>query len=349
MTDLLFDRYKDALRAGHVAVLRGQLDDALSAYRRAAEVAPTRALPHTSMGGVLLDLDRVDEALEELRIALELAPGDEVALLGRAEALTRAGRPAEAAATLDQLADSQLDTGRIADAVDTLQRALGLEERVGRRRKYQRAIRTVRMQSGERSPDDLGVVGVQPAAVTAVDAEPGPEAGPEQTPEPGTGPEAENEPELGPEQEPQAGPEAENEPELGPEQEPRVGPEAEPEPRIAGDAILAAAERAALSGDVTTALAGYLEAAGIFETAGLYVAALDACREALTIAPGDLDAHMRYASICRARGWRELAQARLVNVLRLADLEGDAEGRARVHALVESEFVDDEQLLEMSA
>ena len=36
MSDALYERYKDALRRGHVAALRGRLDEALAAYREAA-------------------------------------------------------------------------------------------------------------------------------------------------------------------------------------------------------------------------------------------------------------------------------------------------------------------------
>ena len=57
----------------------------------------------------------------------------------------RLGQPIEAARTLDALAEVLLVAGRDADAVETLQRALVLEERVGRRRQYQRALRALRM------------------------------------------------------------------------------------------------------------------------------------------------------------------------------------------------------------
>ena len=39
MTKALYERYKDALRRGHVAVQRGRLDEALDAYGEAARVA----------------------------------------------------------------------------------------------------------------------------------------------------------------------------------------------------------------------------------------------------------------------------------------------------------------------
>ena len=44
----LYERYKDALRRGHVAALRGRNDAAIEAYQEAASIAPDRALPHAS-------------------------------------------------------------------------------------------------------------------------------------------------------------------------------------------------------------------------------------------------------------------------------------------------------------
>jgi len=92
MTDDLYERYKEALRLGHVAVLKGALEEALEAYRLAASIAPSRALPHTSLGGVLLRLGHLEEALVEYASAVARAPHDEGALLGQAEALAAAGQ-----------------------------------------------------------------------------------------------------------------------------------------------------------------------------------------------------------------------------------------------------------------
>ncbi|MCU0504763.1 MAG: tetratricopeptide repeat protein [Chloroflexi bacterium] len=347
MTDEIFDRYKDALRAGHVAVLRGRLDEALVAYRAAEAIAPGRALPHASLGGVLLDLGRVDDALEELRIAVELAPRDEGALLGRSEALVRAGRPAEAAASLDALADVQAEAGRLSEAVETLQRALVLEERVGRRRRYQRAVRDLRVASGGRlsdgaarlalplpepavAPAEAAATGSAPAEAAIAPVEPAPAEAPA-TPSPAETP-------------------AEPAESVEPAQPPT--PELEPlplEPRLAGDALVASAEAAVALGDAPAALEAYRQAARVFDEAGLPIAALDACREALALAPDDVEVHLRYASIYRSKGWREIAANRLASILRLVDLAGDVEGRERIRAVIVATYPDDERLMGMCA
>ena len=135
MPDPIFERYKEALKAGHVAVLRGRSDDAIVHYREAAEIAPDRPLPHTSLGGVLLREGRLDEALAAYSRALGRAPRDEAALSGRAEALLAAGRKAEAAEILERLADVQAKTDRRPEALVTLRRAEALESSRGRRRR----------------------------------------------------------------------------------------------------------------------------------------------------------------------------------------------------------------------
>ena len=83
----LFEQYKDALRRGHVALLGGELDAALAAYREAAELVPDRPLPHASLGTVLARLGRRDDALTAFDHALELAPADDATLKARATAL----------------------------------------------------------------------------------------------------------------------------------------------------------------------------------------------------------------------------------------------------------------------
>ena len=135
MPDPIFERYKEALKAGHVAVLRGRSDEAIAHYREAAEIAPDRPLPHTSLGGVLLREGRLDEALAAYARALGRAPRDEAALSGRAEALLAAGRGTEAAEILERLADVQATTDRRPEALATLRRAEAFESSRARRRR----------------------------------------------------------------------------------------------------------------------------------------------------------------------------------------------------------------------
>jgi tetratricopeptide (TPR) repeat protein len=378
MSDPLYERYKEALRAGHVAVLRGRLDEAIAAYRDASAVAPERALPHTSLGGVMLDLGRADDALAEFHAALDISPRDEGALIGRAEALVRTGQPVLAAETLDALAEVLASAGRDADAVDTLQRALVLEERGGRRRRYQRALRSLRMSTGDRVSDEaigraLGLLDAAPAPAPAapVEASATSEAPPAEidetaptsledagvagAPRRGTMPATTEEvPGLAPGHEEQAGEEgagveavaldATREPTEAPEEAP-----APDEPRLLGEVLIATAIAALETGDRQAALVAYRDAARILFDAGLHVAALDACGDALQLDPDDVEVHLLYAAIFRARGWRDLATQRIVNLLRLVDLDDDAVARARICAEIAAIHGDDERLAGLCA
>jgi tetratricopeptide (TPR) repeat protein len=153
MTDDLYERYKEALRVGHVAVLRGALEEALQAYKTAAAIAPSRALPHTSLGGVLLRLGHLEEALVEYAAAVARAPHDEGALLGQAEALTIAGQRVDAAQALDHVAEIQEAAGRLPEAADTLRRAMELEDGTDRARHQRGLLREIRLSAGDQAAE----------------------------------------------------------------------------------------------------------------------------------------------------------------------------------------------------
>ena len=60
MSEALYERYKDALRRGHVAVLHDRHTAALAAYTAAAGIASDRALPLVAIGGVLTRLGKAN-------------------------------------------------------------------------------------------------------------------------------------------------------------------------------------------------------------------------------------------------------------------------------------------------
>jgi tetratricopeptide (TPR) repeat protein len=140
MSEALYERYKDALRRGHVAFQRGRLDEALDAYSDAARVAPDRALPLVGIGLVLARLGKATEAVATFDRALERAPTDEAALRGRADALVALGDRVRAAETLDRLADVAGAAGRRADAVGLVAHALELAEARERRSMLQSMV-----------------------------------------------------------------------------------------------------------------------------------------------------------------------------------------------------------------
>jgi tetratricopeptide (TPR) repeat protein len=160
VSDAVYERYKEALRRGHVATERGRFEAALTAYANAAGLAPDRALPHLSMAATLRRMGRNEEALAAYGLAIARAPKDTSALTARAETLLELGRPADAAEALDRLAEVQEAAGQIPDACDTTRRALELAESRTRRRTIERLVRTLRD-----GPQDEAVLGALERAV----------------------------------------------------------------------------------------------------------------------------------------------------------------------------------------
>lgn len=320
MSGSLYEGYKEALRRGHVAALRGRHDVALHAYHEAARIAPDRALPYVGLGGVLARLGRADEALAAYRAALSRAPEDEAALRGRADLLEAEGRPAEAAGSLDHLAGVLDRAGRTADACDVARRALELAESRGRRRLVQALVARLR-ESGS-DPDvqaamarALSVLGTDPAAAiqpseaTADDAPAAPD------------PDAANVPAA-----------------TARARASRVPP---PDPIALSRAFEAAID----AGNVDEARKQAVASSSAHRAAGHFHASIDACYEALAIAPADPGVHFALAMLYLDRGWRSLAADKLLLIGRLAQLTGDTASQARLCDLVGRRFPDDPRLV----
>jgi len=323
----LYEDYKDALRRGHVASLRGSIDAALAAYGEAASIAPERPTPHTSAGTALLRHRRYADALRSYEAALVLAPRDETALLGRAQALASLGRRPEAAYAFDTLAENQATGGRLADAVDAARRGLELAEGRDRRRALERLIdrlratepgepgrlaleRALRVLEGHalaaprvaatreaasEVPDQVVPADGSPSAVdgTTVDA-PDPVA-----------------PEV---------------PAV------RTALDRDVEPGIDPDELTRSAEAALDTGDAPLALERLLDLASASRRRGQISAAIDACYLALSIDPDHLDLHLALAQLYDEQGWTSLAGDKLELLDRLAALDADAEAATRIAA-----------------
>lgn len=360
MSESIYERYKAVLRRGHLAVLRGQLDLALEAYREAAAIVPERALPHMSIGAVELRRGRPAEALEAFEAALERSPNDEAALSGRADALAALGRRAAAAETLDRLAALLEADGRFAEACEAVARALDLAE--SRSRRQQMTLLTTRLRAspldaaaeaalgralrvlGEPIPPGGGPTdgGATPAAPAVEEsAEPAPSA--ESGAIPGAGESAlalgapkataVGEPAPAPSVAGAVGPQtAEAEaptPAEGEEERPsEAGPA--PLPADAVARITMAAEEALEAGDRQAAIDGFLEAAAAHAAAGRTTAALDACARVVTAYPDALEAQEALVHLYLELGWRPLALEKVALLDRLTDLGSDPFLRARV-------------------
>lgn len=159
----LYERYRDALRVGHLASLRGNHDVAVRAYLEAAAILPDRAAPYAGLGRAELAAGRATEALRAYGAAVERASSDTAALDGMARCLIALDRPAEAADTLDRLAITLLELDRVADALAALERAIDLAESRWRRA----AIERLR---SEQVPPEAPWLGALPVASIALDS-----------------------------------------------------------------------------------------------------------------------------------------------------------------------------------
>jgi Flp pilus assembly protein TadD len=372
----LYERYKDALRRGHVAALRGRNEAAIDAYGEAAQIAPDRALPHASIGGILVKMGRVDDAQAAYERAVALAPRDEAALRGLAEVHVRADRRSEAARILDRLADSLNGAGRLADATDAARRALELAESRARRQQVEGFIARLRATSGgdetaQRALDQALRL-LEPARPGDAAAESGigelesgdaPAAEPVDAAADSTDDTAAAVPELEPDEATAADPDATEPPRERPTaggpadaaSEPEPAAEAEPtaepvvEPPGLGIALGAAAEAALHAGDVASARDGLLAAARAHRRAGRVSAAIDACYLAIGLAPADPDLHILLTELYLDRGWRGQAVEKLLLLGRLADLDGDRAVGDRLCALVTERLPDEPRVAGLCA
>lgn len=312
MSDPIFERYKEALKQGHVAVLRGRHKEALEHYRTAVEIADERPLPHTSLGGVLLRLGRTEEALASYARALGRAPRDEGALNGRAEALLAADRRSEAAEVLERLADVLASTDRQPEALAILGRALGLAETKRRRRRYTQLARALRI-------DEPEAEAAEPSGLQPAEAEP-----------PAVGAAVAEEPDGATHAEPAAAVTAGSAEAVAGSAEAAGSVAAQP---ADPEQVLDEAEHARYQGRVDDALAGYVAAAESYLAAGATDAALDACQRGLRAAPDAASVHLTLAKVYLARGWRERAVEKLLLLDRLLELDGAVEARRELSEL----------------
>jgi SWI/SNF-related matrix-associated actin-dependent regulator 1 of chromatin subfamily A len=350
--EAVYERYKDALKRGHVAALRGRLDEALDAYAEASRIAPERATPHTAAGTALLRRRRFGDALAYYEAASRLAPRDEAALLGQAQALVALERRTDAAEAYDALAELRAANGKLADAVDAARRALELAEGRERRRTLERLIGRLRAtrvdepgrQALERALRTLEGPQAVPARAPAIDADvlaaaiAAADAAAERDAA-------------------AAAVEAEEavlavDPGLEaalavPDEEPEAV--AAPAPVEAVPALPAAldrdlppgmdirqlarlAEAAVDARDAALAVERLLDLAAANRLYGSQDAAIDACYQGLSLAPDDVGLHLALVQLYDEHGWGALASEKLGLLDRLVGLDEDAPAKARVDA-----------------
>ena len=333
--EALYERYKDALKRGHVASLRGSIDEALDAYAEASRIAPERPAPHTSAGTALLRRHRPADALRYYDIALRVAPRDETALLGRAQALVLLGRRREAAEAFDALADVRFAAGHLADAVDAARRGLELAEGRERRRTLQRMLDRLRASE----PDEPGRAALERALlVLDGNAVGGARTGWSGAPGAGTDGDAgptgagDGSPDGAAAADGAAAPDGAM---AAPIPAHRRALDRDLPPDLSLDELVLCCERVADPADAAArdeAVDLLLDLAAASRNERLADAALDACYAALSLVPGHIDLHLALVELYEDQGWTTLATEKLDLLERLVALEDDEDAVARVAA-----------------
>ena len=174
MSDAVYERYKDALRRGHVAAAAGRHDRAIAAYAEAAGIATDRSTPLVGLGAALRAAGRTGEALAAYDGALERSPADEAALRGKSEILIGQGDRVAAAETLDQLAATLDRAGHLAAATQTAVQALEIAESRQRRADLRALVERLRERAGDEATEILLHADAVLGAGTPTSANPSP-------------------------------------------------------------------------------------------------------------------------------------------------------------------------------
>lgn len=337
MSEALYERYKDALRRGHVAALRDRHAAALVAYTEAAGIASDRALPLVAIGGVLTRLGRHAEALAAYDGALERSASDEGALRGRAELLAITGDRVGSAETFDRLAISLDLLGRLPDAADAARRALEAAESRGRRT----TMRALVARLKEATADPAAGEALARASSVLEGQAPG---------RPRSSPRAE--PVADPDESRDEAPVAGAADDAGAVDDAVPEPPAEPEPApppFDPVAAIGAVEEAVQGDDPLAALTLALVAAAGHRAAGQPSTAIDACYLALAGTPSDPGLHLALAEIYLDQGWRPMAMEKLELLNRLADLDDDHDTHQQVCAIVAARLADEPRMTTLCA
>jgi tetratricopeptide (TPR) repeat protein len=171
VNETAYNQYRDALRAGHLAVMGGAFDRAIRAYGEAARTQPGRAAPHVALGKAYLATGHPDDALRSFEAAVGRSPDDVVALNGAARALVELDRQGDAADLLDRIAAIHHEHGRQGEAIASLERAVEIANSPWRRLMLEQLGGQQADATGRELPwlPDMPVPGEMPVARTAAD------------------------------------------------------------------------------------------------------------------------------------------------------------------------------------
>ena len=123
---------------GSVLMLQGRRDEAVAAYLRALELDPTQPSVRNNLGTALHQQGKLDEALAAFEAAIALNPGYAAALANRGKLLAEQGRHDDAIASYDRaLGSDPGNAGLLCDRAASLRQLNRLDETLA---SYERAL-----------------------------------------------------------------------------------------------------------------------------------------------------------------------------------------------------------------
>jgi tetratricopeptide (TPR) repeat protein len=119
--------FEQALARGHSYSFDQRWEDAIKAYEVARQQAPQEPTPYGGLGDAYLELNELDKALENYKLAARQASGNIIYLRRVADVQERLGQEAEAGKTYMAIGEMALAKRNLNEAIDNWHRAIRLD------------------------------------------------------------------------------------------------------------------------------------------------------------------------------------------------------------------------------
>jgi len=119
--------YEEALNKGHTYGWDQRWEEAIAAFNEAAQDEPMEPAAYAGLGMAYLELDQLEKALENYKLAARYSRGEVMHLQRVAEVQERLGLAGEAGKTYMAIGEIELNRKRLDDAMNNWHRAVRLE------------------------------------------------------------------------------------------------------------------------------------------------------------------------------------------------------------------------------
>ncbi|HSH03333.1 MAG TPA: tetratricopeptide repeat protein [Anaerolineae bacterium] len=119
--------YEDALNKGHSFSWDQRWEEAIAEFEKAIKEIPNAPAPYAGLGMAYFELNKLDKALHNYKLAARYSRGDLIYLRQVADVQERLGRLSEAGQTYLAIGEIHLRKNQIEDALDNWQRAVRVE------------------------------------------------------------------------------------------------------------------------------------------------------------------------------------------------------------------------------